>query len=115
MLPRSQGQRLSRFDEVTFSLMEHSLEEHLAGIFPEQEEEQLQEEGANALQTTAVRPAGKEGQALLEANARQHRWIAGAGRQSSARWSGGATREWQISGQVPPTRTPRRCNASRKV
>jgi transposase len=63
------------------SLVEHGLEEHLAGIFPEQE--QPQEEVANTLQTTAVGPSGKEeGQALSEANAaRQHRWIAGAGRQ----------------------------------
>jgi transposase len=68
------------------SLMEHGLEEHLAGIFPQ--EEQLQE-GANTLQTTAVGPAGQEeGQALSEANARQHRWIAGAGRQQRevVRW-----------------------------
>jgi transposase len=61
------------------SLVEHGLEEHLAGIFPEQEQPQ---EVANTLQTTAVGPAGQEeGQALAEANARQHRWIAGAGRQ----------------------------------
>jgi transposase len=60
------------------SLMEHGLEEHLAGIFPEEEQPP---EGANTLQNTAVRPAGQEGQALSEANARQHRWIAQAGRQ----------------------------------
>ena len=61
------------------SLVEHGLEEHLAGLFPEQEQPQ---ELANTLQTSAVGPAGQEeGQALAEANARQHRWIAGAGRQ----------------------------------
>jgi transposase len=68
------------------SLMEHGLEEHLAGIFPEEEQPQ---EGANTLQSTAVGPAGQvEGQALSEANARQHRWIAGAGRQQRevVRW-----------------------------
>ena len=61
------------------SLVEHGLEEHLAGIFPEQEQPQ---EVADTLQTTAVGPAAQEeAQALSEANARQHRWIAGAGRQ----------------------------------
>jgi septum formation inhibitor-activating ATPase MinD len=60
------------------SLMEHGLEVHLVGIFPEEEQPP---EGANTLQNTAVRPAGQEGQALSEANARQHRWIAQAGRQ----------------------------------
>src|SRR5215212_8690252 len=61
------------------SLVEHGLEEHLAGLFPEQEQPQ---ELANTLRTTAVGPAGQqEGQALSEANARQHHWIAGAGRQ----------------------------------
>jgi transposase len=68
------------------SLMEHGLEEHLAGIFPEEEPPQ---EGANTLQSTAVGPAGQEeGQALSEANVRRHRWIAGAGRQQRevVRW-----------------------------
>src|SRR5215204_4446825 len=55
------------------SLMEHGLEEHLAGIFPE---EAQPVEGANTPEPTAVGPAGQEGQALSEANARQHRWIA---------------------------------------
>jgi transposase len=68
------------------SLMEHGLEKHLAGIFPEQEQPQ---EGANRLQSTAVGPADQEeGQALSEANARQHRWITKAGRQQRevVRW-----------------------------
>jgi transposase len=60
------------------SLMEHSLEEHLAGIFPEEEKPQ---EVANTLQSAAVGPAGQEGQVLSEANARQHRWVSQAGRQ----------------------------------
>jgi transposase len=60
------------------SLMEHGLEEHLASIFPE---EAQPVEGANTPEPTAVGPAGQEGQALSETNARQHRWIAGAGRQ----------------------------------
>jgi transposase len=71
------------------SLMEHGLEEHLAGIFPE--EAHPVEEGANAPEITAVvGPAGQEeGRALSEANARRHRWIARAGRQQRevVRWS----------------------------
>ena len=45
-------------------------------------------EGANTPRTTAVGPAGQEGQALAEANARQHRWIEEAGRQQRevVRW-----------------------------
>jgi transposase len=69
------------------SLMEHGLEEHLADIFPE--EDQPVEESANALQITAVGPAGQEeGQALAEANAKPHRWIKEAGRQQRevVRW-----------------------------
>ena len=62
------------------SLMEHGLEEHLAGIFPEEVQQPV--EDANTLQITAVGPAGQEGRrALSEANARQHRWIEKAGRQ----------------------------------
>ena len=62
------------------SLLEHSLEGHLEGIFPE--EEQPQEEVANTLQSAAVGPAGQEeGRALAEANAKRHHWIAKAGRQ----------------------------------
>jgi transposase len=61
------------------SLVEHGLEEHLAGIFPEHEQPQ---ELAKTLQTTAVGPAAhEEARALSEANALRHRWIAGAGRQ----------------------------------
>src|SRR5215207_7647341 len=68
------------------SLMEHGLEEHLAGIFPVEEQPQ---EVANTLQSTAVGPVSQEeGQALSEANARQHHWIAEAGRQQRevVRW-----------------------------
>jgi transposase len=70
------------------SLMEHGLEEHLAGIFPE-EEQPAEAEGANMLEITAVGPAGREGaQALSEANAKRHRWIEKAGRQQRevVRW-----------------------------
>lgn len=64
------------------SLMEHGLEEHLAGIFSGQEEVlQPVEEDTNIPQIIAVGPAGWEGEALTEANTRQHRWIEEAGRQ----------------------------------
>jgi hypothetical protein len=96
------------FDEVTFSLMEHGLEEHLAGIFPEEEQPQG---GANTLQTTAVGPAGQEeSQALLEANTRQHRWIAQAGRQQRevVRW--GYTRMADLRASVTdPDASPMQC------
>ena len=69
------------------SLMEHGLEEHLAGIFAE-EAPQPVEEDADTLRTTAVGPAGREGRALSEANAKRHRWIEEAGRQQRevVRW-----------------------------
>jgi transposase len=68
------------------SLMEHGVKEHLVDIFPEEDHSQ---EGANTLQATAVGPARQEeGRALAEANARQHRWLAQAGRQQRevVRW-----------------------------
>src|SRR3712207_1781422 len=67
------------------SLMEHGLEEHLAGIFPE---EAQPIESANTPEPTAVGSAGEEGRALSEANARQHRWLAQAGGQQRevVRW-----------------------------
>jgi transposase len=71
------------------SLMEHGLEEHLADIFPEEVSQPVEEEGANTPEiTAAVGPAGREGRALSEANAKRHRWIEGAGRQQRevVRW-----------------------------
>ena len=67
------------------SLMEHGLEEHLASIFPE---EAQPIEGADKPEIPAVGPAGLEGQALSEANAKRHRWIEEAGRQQRevVRW-----------------------------
>ena len=68
------------------SLMEHGLEEHLACIFPEEVLHPVK--GANTLEITAVGPAGQEGRALWEANAKRHRWIEEAGRQQRevVRW-----------------------------
>jgi transposase len=68
------------------SLMKHGLEEHLAGIFPE---DMLQPvEDANTPEIAAVGPAGQVGEALAEANACKHRWIEEAGRQQRevVRW-----------------------------
>ena len=89
------------------TLMEHSLEEHLAGIFPEEEQPQ---EGANTLQTTAVGPTGQEGRALSEANARQHRWIAQAGRQQREvlRWGYRRLADLQVSA-TDPDASPMQC------
>jgi transposase len=63
------------------SLMEQGVEEHLAGIFPEEDVLQPVEEGADTQEINAVEPAGREGEALAEANAKRHSWIEGAGRQ----------------------------------
>lgn len=60
------------------SLMKHGLEEHLAGIFPEDVLQPV-EEDTNAPELPAVGPAGREGRALSEANAKRHRWIERAG------------------------------------
>jgi transposase len=70
------------------SLMKQGLEEHLAGIFPEEDVLQPVEEGVDTPEITAVGPAGQEGRALSEANAKRHRWIARAGRQQRevVRW-----------------------------
>ncbi len=95
------------------SLMEHGLEEHLAGIFSE--EDQLAEESTNAPQITAVGPAGQEREALSEANAKRHRWIEEAGRQQRevVRW--GYRRVADLRASATATRTPRRCTTRRKA
>jgi hypothetical protein len=99
------------FDEVTFSLMEHGLEEHLAGIFPEEEQPQ---EGANTPEITAVGPAGQEGQALSEAKAHRHRWISEAGRQQREvlRWGYTRMADLRMSATDPDTSLMR--NARKK-
>ena len=95
------------------SLMEHGLEEHLAGIFPEEEQPQ---EGANTLQSTAVGPAGQvEGHKRSQKQMRASTVGLLGPDASSGRWLGGATGEWRISGQAPLIRTPRRCNARTKA
>jgi transposase len=78
------------------SLVEHGLEEHLAGLFPEQEQPQ---ELANTLQTSAVGPAGQE--EGLKRSQRQTRASTVGSLEpdaSSGRCSGGVTGEWQICG-----------------
>ncbi len=70
-------------------VLEDRLEEHLAGIFPEQEEARPEEGAKNAPEIIGViGPAGREGEALPEANTRRHRWIEKAGRQQRevVRW-----------------------------
>ena len=68
------------------SLMEHGLEEHLAGIFPEQE--QPQEGAKHAAEHRCGDPRSGGRSSARKANARQHRWIAEAGRQQRevVRW-----------------------------
>jgi hypothetical protein len=76
--------------------MEHDgLEEHLAGIFPEQEQVRAKQAGNESEITAFVGPAGSEREALAQTNATPHRWIAECARQQSARRCGGAIREWR--------------------
>jgi transposase len=67
------------------SLLEDRLEEHLVGVFPE-DAPSAQNEGC--VVAAEVGSAGREGQALAQANALRHRWIAEAGRQERGvvRW-----------------------------
>lgn len=69
------------------SLVEGRLEEHLAGVFPEDAPTDPSEE---CLATVAgvVRPEGNERRELARKNALRHHWIAGAGRQERGvvRW-----------------------------
>src|SRR5215211_3784000 len=89
------------------SLMEHGLEEHLADVFPE---EARPVEAANIPEPTAMGPAGQEGQALSEATARQHRWIARAGRQQRevVRWGYRRLADLQASA-TDPDASPMQC------
>lgn len=71
------------------SLMEGRLEEHLAGVFPENTPPaQEDEEHSAVLAGGVVGPEGHERQALAQTNADRHRWIAEAGRQERGvvRW-----------------------------
>jgi hypothetical protein len=63
------------------------LEEHLAGVFPEGVPPTQDDEHSAAI-AGFVGPEGDERRALARKNTRQHRWIAGAGRQEreSVRW-----------------------------
>ena len=65
---------------VAIAVQENRLKEHLAGLFPEEERPV---EGANAPEKDiGLGPTSyEEGQALAQANARQHRWIEEVGRQ----------------------------------
>jgi transposase len=73
------------------SLLGDRLEEHLEGVFPEGVIP-VREEDPSGTVAGVVGPRGDERQTLARKNTRQHRWIAGAGRQERtvARW--GCTR-----------------------
>ncbi len=64
------------------SLVGGRLEEHLAGVFPEDAAPDPAEERPGVI-AGAVGPEGDERQALAQTNALRHRWIAEAGRQES--------------------------------
>jgi transposase len=69
------------------SLLGDRLEEHLAGVFPEDAAPANDDEHSGVI-AGFVGAEGNERRALAQTNARQHRWIAGAGRQEreSVRW-----------------------------
>jgi transposase len=69
------------------SLVEGRLKEHLAGVFPE-DILPAQDEDCPGVIAGVVEPEGHERQALVQRNARQHRWIAKNGRQERelVRW-----------------------------
>jgi len=85
-------------------VLEDRLEEHLAGIFPEQEEARPEEGAKNAPEIIGViGPAGREGEALPEANTRRHRWIEKAGRQQRevVRWGYRRIADLRVSATDP--------------
>jgi transposase len=92
------------------SLMEQGVEEHLAGIFPEEDVLQPVEEGADTQEINAVEPAGREGEALAEANAKRHSWIEGAGRQQRevVRWGYRRIADLRASATDPDASTMQR-------
>ena len=69
------------------SLVEGRLQEHLVGVFPEDASTDPSEEHPADI-AGAVGPKGNQRRGLARKNARQHRWIGGAGRQERAvaRW-----------------------------
>jgi transposase len=69
------------------SLVGDRLEEHLAGVFPEDAPPANDDEHSGVI-AGFVGPEGEERRALAQTNALRHRWIAGAGRQEreSVRW-----------------------------
>ena len=64
------------------------LEEHLAGVFPEDTLPDPDEDRPGVVAGAALGPEDDQRQALARKNVRQHRWIGGAGRQERtvARW-----------------------------
>jgi transposase len=70
------------------SLVEGRLEDHLLGVFPEDTLLPATDEDCPGALAGVVGPEGNERQALAQTNARQHRWIAKAGRQERelVRW-----------------------------
>jgi hypothetical protein len=109
----TKGEANASLDSVrSRSAMEHGLEEHIEGIFPEEVLQTV--EGAKTLEITAVGPlVGK-----VKRSRRQIRsGTIGSPKShaSGGRLFGRATGDWRICGQAPPTRMRRRCNARRKV
>jgi hypothetical protein len=82
--------------------VEGRLEEHLAATFPEDALPAPEEELSGVI-AGVVGPSGDERRELARKNARQHRWIAGAGRQERAvaRWGYTRMAEMRVSTTDP--------------
>ena len=108
---QARGQRLDGLEEVTLSLVEGRLKEHLVEEFPEDTPSSSRDEVV--VLAGVVGPEGDGRQALTQTNARQHRWIAEAGRQERGvvRW--GYKRMADLRVSTPPTPMPRRCTRRR--
>ena len=85
------------------SLLGDRLEEHLAGVFPEDASPAKDDDEHSGIIAGFVGPEGEERRALAQTNARQHRWIAGAGRQERAvgRWGYKRMEDMRVSTTDP--------------
>jgi transposase len=85
------------------SLVEGRLEEHLAGVFPENTPPAQKDEEHRAVLAGVVGPDGDERRALARTNALRHRWIEENGRQEreSLRWSYARMADLRVSTTEP--------------
>lgn len=93
---------------VRWYLVEDRLQEHLAGVFPQDASlDPTEERPAAVVVAGAVGPEGDERRALARKNALRHRWIEKAGRQERAvaRWGYTRMADMRVS-TTDPDATP---------